>query len=127
MYFIRYILWFFYDKLTKEVKPVPGDIKMVAGQWHLLHFAISYIPISLLLKYGFPQDYIFIPCIILTIIFLITELKQVKGQWNNSIEVKDLIADNVLYQGCWAAGYDYPLIVIVILYIIFLKKGWLKP
>jgi len=127
LYYIKYFLKDIYSKITKDVYPIKNDIKLIAIQWHFIHFAMSYIPISLLLQLGFPHQLIFIPCLILTLVFAIIEIKQLKGYWNNPVEIKDSIADTILNQGCWVAGYSYLLIIVLILYIIMLKKNWLKP
>jgi hypothetical protein len=124
MNFLKFIFEYFYLKITREVIPVPGDIVLIAGQWHLVHFASSFL-LAWLFNILFPAVNLLIPCLVISLFFLCSELYQLRGNWNAE-EIKDSISDFIQYQGCWAFAFGWsPLLVIVSLYLITLK--WSKP
>jgi hypothetical protein len=100
MKFLKFVFEYFYLKITREVIPVPGDIK-------------------------FPAVPLLIPCSIISLFFLLSELHQLRGNWTAE-EIKDSVTDFIQYQGCWAFAFGLvPFLVIAILYLLTLK--WSKP
>jgi hypothetical protein len=124
MKFLKFVFEYFYLKITREVIPVPGDIKLIAGQWHLVHFASSFL-LAWIFNLIFPAVPLLIPCSIISLFFLLSELHQLRGNWTAE-EIKDSVTDFIQYQGCWAFAFGLvPFLVIAILYLLTLK--WSKP
>lgn len=115
--------WFkyIYYRITEDVIP-SQDFKLVAGQWHITHFAMSFLPAWILNEFGVPMIEV---CTLISIFFILSELKQLQGNWTKW-EIFDSITDLNQYMGCWCVAFGIiPFIIIISIYLLTIK--YTKP